>query len=100
MKKALYYFVSPEQLGLGFVPNRIIGESTHLSKLIQAYLEDSNEEGIILALDWEKAFDRCSWTYLHKALTALNFGPRFSHFIFLLSNVEAPPTRRIKTYGE
>jgi hypothetical protein len=98
MKKALDYFVSPEQLG--FVPKRIIGESAHLSKLMQAYLEDTDEEGIILALDWEKAFDRCSWAYLHKALTALNFGPKFSNHITLLSNIEAPPLRRIKTNGQ
>ena len=51
-------FVSRPQVG--FVPKRVIGEATHLLKLIQAYLDETEEECLILALDWEKAFDRCS----------------------------------------
>ena len=39
----------------------MIGEATHLClKLVQAYLEDTDEEGLALAIDWEKAFDRVS----------------------------------------
>eukprot|EP00962_Isochrysis_galbana_P017403 scaffold5006_cov116-Isochrysis_galbana.AAC.13 len=53
-------FVSEQQLG--FVPKRLIGEATHLLKLIQAYLEETDEEGLILALDWKKAFDRVSYS--------------------------------------
>eukprot|EP00962_Isochrysis_galbana_P046117 scaffold18432_cov163-Isochrysis_galbana.AAC.1 len=58
MKSVVNTFVSKQQLG--FVPKRLIGEATHLLKLIQAYLylEETDEEGLILALDWEKAFDR------------------------------------------
>ena len=43
----------------------MIGEATHLLKLVQAYLEDADEEGLglALAIDWEKAFDRVSWDY-------------------------------------
>jgi len=49
------------------MPKRLIGEATQLLKLIQAYLEETDEEGLILALDWEKAFDRVSWDYYHQA---------------------------------
>ena len=59
---------------LGFVPGRIIQEGTHLLKLLQAALDESNEEGIIVAADWEKAFDRASWKYIHDAAEALGFG--------------------------
>eukprot|EP00962_Isochrysis_galbana_P047319 scaffold19268_cov141-Isochrysis_galbana.AAC.1 len=52
MKSVVNTFVSKQQLG--FVPKRLIGEATHLLKLIQAYLEETDEEGLILALDWEK----------------------------------------------
>jgi hypothetical protein len=97
IKIALDHFVSPEQLG--FVPGRQIGEATHLSKLIQAYLDDADEEGIILALDWEKAFDRCSWDYFHQALDALNFGPNYKKMITQLSNPRHPPKRRVKVNG-
>jgi hypothetical protein len=60
MKTVIDKFVSKEQLG--FVPKGNIAEATHLTKLIQDYLDDKDEDGLILALDWEKAFDRCSWT--------------------------------------
>ena len=63
---------------MGFVPRRMIGEATHLLKLVQAYLDDTDEEGLALAIDWEKAFDRVSWDYYHKALQALGFGPGYS----------------------
>jgi hypothetical protein len=35
------------------------------------------QEGLLLALDWEKAFDRVSWEYYHLVLEALQFGPHF-----------------------
>eukprot|EP00962_Isochrysis_galbana_P010757 scaffold2991_cov120-Isochrysis_galbana.AAC.4 len=97
MKKTVNNFVSKEQLG--FVPKRLIGEATHLLKLVQAYLEEEGREGLLLALDWEKAFDRVSWDYYHLALEALEFGPYFRGWARLLSNPDAPPIRRIKANG-
>ena len=78
------------------MPNRNIAEATHLTKLIQNYLDDKDEDGLLLALDWEKAFDRCSWQYYHKALEALNFGPKFRRMLLLLANPDAPATRNAK----
>jgi hypothetical protein len=59
------------------VPKRLIGVATHLLKLVQAYLEEEGRDGLLLALDWEQAFDRVSWEYYHLALEALLFGPVF-----------------------
>jgi hypothetical protein len=58
-----YEYGAPRPAQLGFVPGRVITEASHLLKLTQAYLDETNEEGLILALDWdwEKAFDRASW---------------------------------------
>jgi hypothetical protein len=96
-KRTLDHIISREQLG--FVPKRLIGEATHLLKLIQVYLADQNEEGLILTLDWEKAFDRCSWDYYHAALQALNVSPVFIGLATLLSNPSHPPRRRVKING-
>jgi hypothetical protein len=51
MKRVVNNSVSKEQLG--FVPKRLIGEATHLLKLVQAYLEEEGRDGLLLALDWE-----------------------------------------------
>lgn len=48
---------------LGFVPGRMITEATHMVKLIQAFADEENLEGMVIAADWEKAFDRVSWEY-------------------------------------
>jgi hypothetical protein len=71
MKTVIDSFVSKEQLG--FVPSRNIAEATHLTKLIQNYLDDKEENGLLLALDWEKSTDAAgSWRYYyHQALAAL-----------------------------
>ena len=45
---------------LGFVPGRRITEATHLLKLVQAIMDERDEEAILVAADWEKAFDRVS----------------------------------------
>ena len=59
LKQTLDSIISSPQTG--FVPKRQITENTHLLKLIQAYLDETDEEGIMIFLDCEKAFDRCSW---------------------------------------
>ena len=98
MRKALDYFVSKEQLG--FVPGRNISEASHLMQLVQAYLDETDEEGLLIALDWEKAFDRVSWDFLHNAYKALGFGARFRHRARLMANPDCPPTRTVKIDGE
>ena len=72
-------FVSDDQIG--FVPRTFIGESHMLIRLMQAHLEHIDEGGILLFLDLEKAFDRCSWSYMHSALRELRFTSPFTSWI-------------------
>ena len=97
LKKSITHVVSHPQLG--FVPGRRIGEGTHLLKLIQAALEEEDEEGILVAADWEKAFDRVSWDYLHQAAEALGFGQHIRRMLGLMYNDDAPPMRRTRVNG-
>jgi hypothetical protein len=39
------------------------------------YLEQHNKTGILLLVDFEKAFDSVEWKFLKKALSSFNFGP-------------------------
>jgi len=85
---------------LGFVPGRVITEATHFLKMVQAAIDEEDEEGLIIACDWEKAFDRVSWEYLHKAVDNLGFGPVMAARIKAMYNKDAPPRRRIRVNGE
>ena len=89
--------VSPQQLG--FVPGRVITEASHLVKLVQAYLDETDEEGLLVALDWEKAFDSISWDYLHLAVDALGFGPYMKRWYHILYNPYDPQERVVRANG-
>jgi hypothetical protein len=41
------------------------------------YLEENNMDGLLLFVDFEKAFDSIEWKFLQKALNSFNFGPYF-----------------------
>jgi hypothetical protein len=71
--------VSKQQLG--FVPGRVITEASHLVKLVQAALEEDDGEGLLIALDWEKAFDSVSWEYIHSTMEALGYGPTIRKWV-------------------
>ena len=48
----------------GFVPGRQITDLTRQLYLPQDYVEAQNEEALMVMLDMEKAFDRCSWDFM------------------------------------
>ena len=89
--------VSEQQLG--FVPGRVITEASHLVRLVQAYLDETDEEGLLVALDWEKAFDSVSWDYLHSAIDALGFGPYMKRWYHILYNPYDPQERIVQANG-
>ena len=70
-----------------------------LIKLIQAHLENIDEGGILVFLDLEKAFDRCSWAYLHKALRALRFTPAFTSWTDMVYDESVGTKRQVLTNG-
>ena len=90
-------FVSNDQIG--FVPRTFIAESTMLIKLIQAHLEHIDEGGILVFLDLEKAFDRCSWDYLHKALRVLRFTPAFTSWTDMFYDESVGTKRHVIANG-
>ena len=83
----------------GFVPGRVITWNSHLLNLIQAYIEETDEEGLFIFLDCEKAFDRCSWPFLRQAAREIGFGPGICSWIDTLYCDEAPPRRRVVCNG-
>ena len=52
--------------------DRIV-ENIILLQLLQAIAEEEDLEALLIFLDFEKAFDRCSWDYLSEAIRNLGF---------------------------
>ena len=59
----------------GFLKGRFIGENIRLVDGIIKYATAKNLPGLLLFLDFEKAFDTAEWSFIQKTLQHYNFGP-------------------------
>ena len=84
MKKVLPKIISINQSG--YVDERFIGDSLRTISDIMYYTKEKELSGILLCIDFEKAFDSISWDYLFKSLDAFNFGEYFKTWIKILYN--------------
>ena len=66
LKSVLPIIISNTQTG--FLQNRFIGESTRLIYDIISYAEEQDRVGLLMLIDFEKAFDSVSWRFLYKAV--------------------------------
>ena len=67
----------------GFLGKRFIGENIILINDIIDFTENKNLEGLLLFLDFEKAFDTIEWSFLYRALEKFNFRPSLIAWIKL-----------------
>ena len=71
---------------VGYVKDRYIVDAI---RIIEDTLHITNEEhipGIMVAVDFEKAFDSIEWGFIQKALSIFNFGPDFKKWINIIYN--------------
>ena len=59
----------------GFLKGRFRGENIRLLYDTLLFTEKENIPGMLLTIDFEKAFDSVSWSFLFKCLRYFNFGP-------------------------
>ena len=100
MRDVVHQFVAECQKG--FVPDVFIAEATALLKLVEAYINEDDEEdrkGVLLFLDMEKAFDRVSYEFTMKGLEALGFGNKFRSWVGQMYDVDNAPKRRFHING-
>jgi len=111
VNKAAVQFVSDPQNG--FVPGGFIVENIILLQLLQAIAEEEDLEALLIFLDFEKAFDRCSWDYLSEAIRNLGFPNQpanpssgdasrphpFLAWVKLAYSHDHPPTRKMHVNG-
>jgi exonuclease III len=67
-----------------YVKNRLIGHNIRIVDDIIDYCTLSDTDGLLLLLDFEKAFDSISWEFLLYSLKEFGFGPNFIRWIKLL----------------
>ena len=72
IKLVLDKSISKDQTG--FIKVRYIGENTHLVYDMLQHTEQNDIPGLFLLIDFEKAFDSLSCSFIQKALKFLNFG--------------------------
>lgn len=70
----------------GYIKGRFVGCNIRLIEDIVMYTNKHNIPGILLAIDFEKAFDSLSWSFIENTLESFNFGPLFRSAIKTLYN--------------
>lgn len=65
----------------GFLKNRSMAENTGLIYDIIDKLNSNNQEGLLLLIDFEKAFDSVEWHFLHEALKFFYFGESIRRWV-------------------
>jgi mannosylglycoprotein endo-beta-mannosidase len=79
LKRVLPDIIHENQVG--FVAGRNIDEGILLLKNIMEHTRSENLPGLLLAIDFKKAFDSVNWEYMRKALTVFNFGHTISRWV-------------------
>ena len=72
IKRVLPSVINSDQTG--FQKNRFIGENIRLLNSILSYTDIEKLPGLLLFIDFEKAFDALEWTFVEKTLKYYNFG--------------------------
>ena len=74
MKTVLPSIINPDQTG--FLKGRFLGENIRLIDEVIDYTEFKTIPGLLLFVDFEKAFDTLEWSFIVKTLQ-LQFWPLF-----------------------
>ena len=73
LRKVIPRIINHDQTG--FLKNRFIGENIRLLDIITNYTDTEQIPGLLLFVDFEKAFDFVEWSFIEKTLKYYNFGP-------------------------
>ena len=82
LKSVIPKIIGNEQKG--FLGQRYIGENIQTVYDLMEYLENKDKNGMLLLLDFEKAFDSIEWDYLNEVLKVFGFGQQFIRWFGIL----------------
>ncbi len=84
MKSVLPSIIDEDQSG--YLKGRYIGQNIRLLQDITFFTEINHISGLLMANDFEKAFDSLNWNFLLKPLNHFNFGSSFINLVKLMYN--------------
>ena len=79
LESVLPNLIHPDQTG--FVKGRYIGENIRLITAIMEQTKLQNIPGILLSLDFRKAFDSLEWPFIMKTLDYFKFGSDIKQWV-------------------
>jgi len=79
-----------------FVEGRSILDNVFMAQEGLGWAEESNQDLVLLLLDFEKAFDRIEWGFLFRALEQLGFSQTWVHWV---TSLYREATSAIKVNG-
>ena len=82
LKKHLPRIIHQDQKG--FIKDRCIAENTRLVYDIIDHLNQTQQQGLLFLIDFEKAFDSIEWKFIEQTLEAFNFGNNFIRWFRIL----------------
>ena len=82
VKTELKNLINDDQTG--FVKGRYIGENIRKVLEIIEYSEIEDKPGVLISIDFEKAFDSLEWDFIFKTLKYFDFGDHFIDLVNLL----------------
>ncbi len=94
LQKVLSDLIHEDQTG--YIKGRYIGSNARLISDYFDHCESFQIPGILLFLDFEKAFDSIEWNFMFSVLKKFNFGEGFIKWVQVLYN---KPTLAIKNNG-
>ena len=82
IKICLYNLIDADQSG--FLKGRYIGQNITTVFDIMHFAESENIPAILVSVDFEKAFDKLDWSFIHKCLENYNFPPFIRQWVKIL----------------
>ncbi len=65
----------------GYLKGQYIGHNIRIFRKYNLFCNQKKLPGILLSIDFEKAFDSLNWNFLFKTLEYLNFGDKFIGYV-------------------
>jgi hypothetical protein len=84
IKPVLTNIINPNQVG--YVQGRNITDNIRIVSDILDYTKAENIPGILLSIDFKKAFDSVNWVFLKETLKKFNFGESFIRWVEIFYN--------------